>query len=105
MDPSTGGIFTMRSRLLMPKPQVTLQGSHSAHSVTTQLLDLIPIPQDTLQADQLIHSDIIHKQLNLRSLVMHPGTRRRIQYSMRYHGYHEHRLDIHKTAFSELRKI
>lgn len=23
-------------------------------------LDLIPIPQDTLQADQLIHSDIMH---------------------------------------------
>lgn len=38
IDPSIGGIFTMRSRLLMPKPQVTLQGSHSAHSVTTQLL-------------------------------------------------------------------
>lgn len=38
IDPSMGGIFTMRSRLLMPKPHVTLQGSHSAHSVTTQLL-------------------------------------------------------------------
>lgn len=38
MDPSVGGIFTMRSRLLMPNPQVVLQGSHSPHSVTTQLL-------------------------------------------------------------------
>ena len=38
MDPSRGGIFTMRSRLLMPSPQVVLQGSHSPHSVTMQLL-------------------------------------------------------------------
>lgn len=38
MEPSMGGIFTMRSRRLIPRPQVTLQGSHSAHSVTTQLL-------------------------------------------------------------------
>lgn len=38
MEPSTGGIFTMRSRRLIPRPQVALQGSHSAHSVTTQLL-------------------------------------------------------------------
>lgn len=28
----------MRSRLLMPKPQVALQGSHSLHSDNTQLL-------------------------------------------------------------------
>lgn len=31
----------MRSRLFMPNPQVTLQGSHSAHSVTTQLLGAV----------------------------------------------------------------
>lgn len=38
MDPSMGGIFTIRSRLLIPKPQVMLHGSQSPHSVTTQLL-------------------------------------------------------------------
>lgn len=38
MEPSIGGIFTMRSRRRIPRPQVALQGSHSAHSVTTQLL-------------------------------------------------------------------
>lgn len=41
IDPSIGGIFTMRSRLLMPTPQVMLQGSHSPHSVTTQLLGAV----------------------------------------------------------------
>lgn len=41
MDPSIGGIFTIRSRLLIPNPQVTLQGSHSPHSVTTQLLGAV----------------------------------------------------------------
>lgn len=38
MEPSAGGIFTMRSLLFMPTPQVALQTSHSAHSVTRQLL-------------------------------------------------------------------
>lgn len=38
MEPSAGGIFTMRSLLLMPRPQVALQTSHSPHSVTKQLL-------------------------------------------------------------------
>lgn len=38
MEPSEGGIFTMRSRRFIPSPQVVLQGSHSPHSVTTQLL-------------------------------------------------------------------
>lgn len=38
MEPSAGGIFTMRSLLLMPRPQVALQTSHSPHSVTRQLL-------------------------------------------------------------------
>jgi len=33
----------MRSRLLMPTPQVMLQGSHSPHSVTTQLLGAVGI--------------------------------------------------------------
>lgn len=32
----------------------------SGYCLTYRSLDLIPIPQDTLQADQLIHSDIIH---------------------------------------------
>lgn len=38
MEPSAGGIFTMRSLLFMPRPQVALQTSHSPHSVTRQLL-------------------------------------------------------------------
>lgn len=38
IDPSREGIFIMRSRLLVPKPQVVLHGSHSSHSVITQLL-------------------------------------------------------------------
>lgn len=38
MEPSAGGVFTMRSLLLMPRPQVALQISHSPHSVTRQLL-------------------------------------------------------------------
>ncbi|XP_035520687.1 spondin-1-like [Morone saxatilis] len=32
----------------------------SGYCLTYRSLDLIPIPQDTLQADQLIHSDIMH---------------------------------------------
>lgn len=32
----------------------------SGYCLTYRSRDLIPIPQDTLQADQLIHSDIIH---------------------------------------------
>lgn len=39
MEPSAGGIFTMRSLLFMPRPQVALQASHSPHSVTRQLLE------------------------------------------------------------------
>lgn len=38
MEPSAGGIFTIRSLLFMPRPQVALQTSHSPHSVTRQLL-------------------------------------------------------------------
>lgn len=38
MEPSVGGIFTKRSLLFMPRPQVALQTSHSPHSVTRQLL-------------------------------------------------------------------
>jgi hypothetical protein len=38
MEPSGGGIFTMRSLLFIPSPQVALQESHSPHSVTRQLL-------------------------------------------------------------------
>lgn len=41
MDPLMEGIFISRSRLLMPKPQVALQGSHSPHSVITQLLGAV----------------------------------------------------------------
>lgn len=122
-EPSEASIFIMRSLLLIPTPQLTLQGSHSPHSVTTQLLgakthtymclvisyltlnvhknmnttymynlqqssltthfsvssvgsvqlepssgncltylslDLMPMPQEALHGDQLIHSDIIH---------------------------------------------
>lgn len=32
----------------------------SGYCLTYRSLDLIPIPQETLQADQLIHSDIMH---------------------------------------------
>lgn len=32
----------------------------SGYCLTYRSLDLMPIPQDTLQADQLIHSDIMH---------------------------------------------
>lgn len=32
----------------------------SGYCLTYRSRDLIPIPQDTLQADQLIHSDIMH---------------------------------------------
>lgn len=38
MEPSAGGIFTKRSLLFMPRPQVALHVSHSPHSVTRQLL-------------------------------------------------------------------
>lgn len=38
IDPSDGGILTIRSRRFMPSPQVALQMSHSPHSVTRQLL-------------------------------------------------------------------
>lgn len=42
MEPSAGGIFTKRSLLFMPRPQVALQTSHSPHSVTRQLLGAEP---------------------------------------------------------------
>lgn len=42
MEPSAGGIFTMRSLLFIPRPQVALQTSHSPHSVTRQLLGAEP---------------------------------------------------------------
>lgn len=38
IEPLRDGTFIMRSRLLVPKPQVVLHGSHSSHSVITQLL-------------------------------------------------------------------
>jgi len=38
MDPSAGGVFTVRSLLFTPGPHVALQTSHSPHSVTRQLL-------------------------------------------------------------------
>lgn len=42
IEPSAGGIFTKRSLLFMPRPQVALQTSHSPHSVTRQLLGAEP---------------------------------------------------------------
>lgn len=42
IEPSDGGIFTIRSRLFMPSPQVALHASHSPHSVTRQLLGATP---------------------------------------------------------------
>lgn len=53
IDPSAGGIFTKRSLLFMPRPQVALQTSHSPHSVTRQLLGAEPAKQS--QDSVIVH--------------------------------------------------
>lgn len=60
IEPSAGGIFTKRSLLFMPRPQVALQTSHSPHSVTRQLLGAEPAKQS--QDSLIVHlcSHLLH---------------------------------------------
>lgn len=69
IDPSAGGVFTKRSLLFMPRPQVALQTSHSPHSVTRQLLGAEPAEQSQDSVivhlcSHLLHSDAGAKQQN-----------------------------------------
>lgn len=61
----------MRSRLLIPNPQVTLQGSHSAHSVTTQLLGAVGrIPKNTQTFSVFsIFEEILMIEMSLENMV------------------------------------
>lgn len=54
MEPSAGGIFTKRSLLFMPRPQVALQTSHSPHSVTRQLLGAEPAKVESRFSDRAV---------------------------------------------------
>lgn len=71
MEPSDGGIFTMRSLRFMPNPQVALQTSHSPHSVTRQLLGATSHTTD--QRHNHYYSDgLVYGQLILQTSATNP---------------------------------
>lgn len=73
IDPSLEGIFIMRSRLLVPKPQVVLHGSHSSHSVITQLLGAAGMTKP-LDTSPLFNEFAINDKLKLLINISHSHT-------------------------------